>query len=486
MPGGGLWSAARSLRARVLLGGARPQGVVSAAAAAAQGTSAQGVFLRRGSVAAGEGGEWENGVPEQWIVDWSREVERMNSAEWVFEYMCQVLQSPTWEVPVMSFIDETCAIFDSEEENKLAHMDAHLDFKTLVEDLLTQHLAEVGIAPDHFYEACERAYKRKQNGDFATRIIEQLIACDDFLTFKAIMFKRNKELEIEALTALAGEGAVETDSADPESKCGVERGDGEEDDDSGEDHLGGEGELNAETERLKELTLLEKEQADLETAIALSLQIEEERLRQLRLESGEGKQGEEKQHDKEEKSAPRSTKSLLGTLPALGDTDTSLRKQMDALRQNKRVAEAVISNTGTSGAAAATRSTAQGYDEVDLARRKKHIEEQRQRLLAAKQKEREQQLKDFVEQKAHAHDRHAGPKASPRSPKTIPTSPGGVKKQLTAEQGQLTHALARRMKSDLLEATVEENGGSTFSSLDAKLKQVEQLRKERANLLKGL
>jgi hypothetical protein len=478
------------LRARVLLlGGAGRRGAATAQQAEQAEQAERGAAARRGAGSrAGDGDAWERAVPEQWLAEWSREIERMSSAEWVFEYMCQVLQSPTWEVPVMSFIDETCAIFDSEEENKLAHMDAHLDFKSLVENLLTQHLAEVGIAPDHFYEACERAYKRKQNGDFATRIIEQLIACDDFLTFKAIMFKRNKELEIEALTALAGEGAEEAASADPESKYGgADRDDGEDEDGSGEEHeggLSGEGELHAETERLKELTLLEKEQADLETAIALSLQIEEERLRQLSLESGEGKQGEGKQQDKEEKSAPRSTKSLLGSLPALGDTDTSLRRQMDALRQNKRVAEAVISNAGGD---AATGGAAQGYDEVDLARRKKHIEEQRQRLLAAKQKEREQQLKDFVEQKAQAQDKqHAGPKASPRSPKTIPTSPGAVKKQLTAEQGQLTHALARRMKSDLLEATVEENGGSTFSSLDAKLKQVEQLRKERASLLKGL
>ena len=52
--------------------------------------------------------------------------------DWLFDYMMNVFRSPSWEVPIMAFIDENCIIFDSEEENKMSYMDAHIQFKTLV------------------------------------------------------------------------------------------------------------------------------------------------------------------------------------------------------------------------------------------------------------------------------------------------------------------------------------------------------------------
>ena len=35
--------------------------------------------------------------------------------------MMETFRSPTWEVPVMTFIDENCVIFDNDEENKLIY-----------------------------------------------------------------------------------------------------------------------------------------------------------------------------------------------------------------------------------------------------------------------------------------------------------------------------------------------------------------------------
>ena len=45
----------------------------------------------------------------------------------------------------MSFIDEHCIVFDSEEENKLEYTQIHALFKKLVEGLLEELMAELGV-----------------------------------------------------------------------------------------------------------------------------------------------------------------------------------------------------------------------------------------------------------------------------------------------------------------------------------------------------
>lgn len=45
--------------------------------------------------------------------------------DWLFDYVMSVLKAPTWEVPIMTFIDDNCIVFDSEEENKFAYTELH-------------------------------------------------------------------------------------------------------------------------------------------------------------------------------------------------------------------------------------------------------------------------------------------------------------------------------------------------------------------------
>ena len=51
-----------------------------------------------------------------------------NESDWLFDYMMETFQSPSWEVPVMTFIDENCLIFDNDDENKFAYTDKHKEF----------------------------------------------------------------------------------------------------------------------------------------------------------------------------------------------------------------------------------------------------------------------------------------------------------------------------------------------------------------------
>lgn len=52
--------------------------------------------------------------------------------EWLFDFLLSVFKSPAWDLAVMGFIDENCAVFDTEEENKLSYTTLHQQFKELV------------------------------------------------------------------------------------------------------------------------------------------------------------------------------------------------------------------------------------------------------------------------------------------------------------------------------------------------------------------
>jgi hypothetical protein len=90
----------------------------------------------------------------------------------------------------MSFLDEYCIIFDNEDENKLEYTPIHRQFKLLVEELISELLAELGVDQDIFMQACAKAEKNPLH----KKIVDQIIAVDNFVAFKKLMCKRNAEL----------------------------------------------------------------------------------------------------------------------------------------------------------------------------------------------------------------------------------------------------------------------------------------------------
>ena len=162
--------------------------------------------------------------------------------DWMFDYLLSLLKSPQWDISIMGFIDENCAVFDTDDENKLSYTSLHRQFKDLVNladesivsakmtevskectaqpivcclllytrheqtrflfDVLTQSkyildnrneqvetlcsssLADVGIGIEDFVDALEASKLRQ---DISKSVYEQLIAVDDFVTFKKLM-----------------------------------------------------------------------------------------------------------------------------------------------------------------------------------------------------------------------------------------------------------------------------------------------------------
>ena len=45
--------------------------------------------------------------------------------DWFFDMIINFLRSPRWKTPIMTFLDEHCIVFDTEDENKLEYTTIH-------------------------------------------------------------------------------------------------------------------------------------------------------------------------------------------------------------------------------------------------------------------------------------------------------------------------------------------------------------------------
>lgn len=120
----------------------------------------------------------------------------MADVDWKMEAVMQYLKSPSYTYPVMNFIDENCAVFDQEDESKHEFNSIHQNFVELVFGLLEAFLAEIGVTSEEFAAACSTAV---QAGGDRAFVFQQIMAVDDFQTFRRMMTKRNYEIEMDAL-----------------------------------------------------------------------------------------------------------------------------------------------------------------------------------------------------------------------------------------------------------------------------------------------
>lgn len=180
-----------------------------------------------------------------------------------------------------------------------------------MEGVLGSSLAEIGITSSDFAEICERS---RNSTDISMEVVNQILAMDDFLTFKKLMVKRNLELELEAIKALReetmdDEGSVMTADMDKDMET-----------------------------HFMELSILykqeEMEQAELESAITMSIAVQEE---QLRLASVASKTAEDKFDDAPERKDPKA--ALLSPEEVHRQLRENKKKAEDIFKKNKESLE---------------------------------------------------------------------------------------------------------------------------------------------------
>jgi len=197
--------------------------------------------------------------------------------EWLSDYVLHFLESSTWVYPVAEFVDERCIIFDiGHGEEKLEYTECHVAYQKLVDGLFAERLQELSVSDADFERFCRTGLTT--NSQLHRVLVEQVLSVEDYMTFKGMMVQRNADLYRETLRSMAEDQVqyVVEDACDEIDTTDTTVFDLLEEDGREAWHVvaqaSGEDELEAQRRC---------EEADLERAIALSLQAEEERVRQL-------------------------------------------------------------------------------------------------------------------------------------------------------------------------------------------------------------
>jgi len=142
--------------------------------------------------------------------------------EWLEDYVMQFMKGPSWTVPVGTFVETHCSIFDvtaGVEENKFEYTDVHNEFKEIVESLLVAHLLDVDVTPDQFAAAIEANVLAAKADSRLDMIVSQIVAVGDFAVFKHMMVARHiaqqQAASVAALDASPVEAAAETPAPIP-------------------------------------------------------------------------------------------------------------------------------------------------------------------------------------------------------------------------------------------------------------------------------
>ena len=118
--------------------------------------------------------------------------------DWMCDFIVAFLRSPPWTVPLWSFIDVHCLVFDADEENKFVYTDIHKEFVDLVDALLTDNLKDMGGGNlTRVVRGESIAYlevrRTSANGTLKVIVMEDqdtLFETDNLDTAKPIIFKK--------------------------------------------------------------------------------------------------------------------------------------------------------------------------------------------------------------------------------------------------------------------------------------------------------
>jgi hypothetical protein len=367
-----------------------------------------------------------------------------------------------WTNPVQSFIDDNCIFFSGADEIAFALTTVHEKFRELVDSVLQSQLTEMGIPAEQFIGACQKGKNRELN----TLVSEYILALDDFPTFKKMMEKRNVELELEAMRTLKFAG--------PES------------------HRAEDAAANARNQEWEEMELvnmaiaasiredeilakqLEMEDAQLDHALAMSILLEEERLRQAEAEATEiakvdaqkaevVKKNAADEHKrnvsdlqktfKDEKASKAEQIAAKSTVLPTSSTQTPTLGAVQLHRLSPFQTKAALPSIPISSVKTTTQpppSTSAAKPVApkpvpavqptaeEIEKRKQAMKTARDQLLVAKKSERQKELDEWEKQQA-AKKETPEPVAKPV--------------EMDEQQKEMRIALGRRFKEDLIQET---------------------------------
>lgn len=120
-----------------------------------------------------------------------------SDSSWLIDMMYSITHATTWNEPLQAFYAEKCIMFDNfEEENRHEYVQVHNEFKSLIDNLLAAHLLQIDISPEEFEK--QLIESGLVEDPRLHQVVAQLLAAEDFVTFKTMMVERHTSMQQQA------------------------------------------------------------------------------------------------------------------------------------------------------------------------------------------------------------------------------------------------------------------------------------------------
>ncbi|XP_005098604.1 cilia- and flagella-associated protein 36 [Aplysia californica] len=124
-------------------------------------------------------------------------------SEYVIDELICFLSNPLFQVPVLSFMESKCLIFDPSIEDSPGYREVHDEYKKLVDLLLEGFRTDTGLTHDQIIKAMKDLNSKPDLRDIFQVLFEQVLATEDFPVFVRIMAQKNLELQQQALMLIS-------------------------------------------------------------------------------------------------------------------------------------------------------------------------------------------------------------------------------------------------------------------------------------------
>ncbi|EDO36747.1 predicted protein [Nematostella vectensis] len=405
-------------------------------------------------------------------------------SDFVLDAVVGFLTSPIWSTPVLCFMEQKCLVFDPDGKNYDAYVELHKNYKEMVDSLLSSFVKDVGITEEQFAVACKSRADNPTFNQIHRNIFEQIWAAEDYEIFKRIMIQKNIEIQLQALRLLEhqgkiAKGEVPNVAPPPSAPAAMDedaimnevlRRSKEEYEAQVKGKLSDSalGQAVEESKKGNErlLAIAKREQEEMERAVKESIRVEKEKRKAEKAAEAAAVGSSPAAKTPSSASSPSSAtaattagkpvaaaakdlpevrKPATASSPAPSQPAAATPSDAAASWLSSAKAEAASESTGSSGSQGAKMS------DEELKRRTEYLKQQRDKLLALKQQERNKHLAVYTEQDAKGRARPTSARAARRvtdgeRPESTSSDSSDQEKKLA-----MRRALADVLKREVIE-----------------------------------
>lgn len=119
--------------------------------------------------------------------------------QWVYDELLEFLGNPLFQIPVVTFLEAHCLVFDSSTEDNEEYRKIHTEYKQLIESLLDSFRSDTGLSHKQIIDAFTQMHNKEDIRVFFQGLLEQVLAGENYDIFVQLMVQKNLELQQQAL-----------------------------------------------------------------------------------------------------------------------------------------------------------------------------------------------------------------------------------------------------------------------------------------------